>query len=214
MNIRLPFFPFLALSVGIITLESSVTASVVTVNGDFLVIDNVVDANFSSSGFGGSDTGQPESWNGVRDWGNGGAATTATWNWGTGNAGDSALGAGVYEIYASWKNGPQANLNDAIFTGTDGWAGVTVDEAPGTSSYAGTLGIETLNDGSRDVDFVLLGSATVSDGTFSLTITDDAANANFIHVDAAAIRQINPVPEPSLSLLGLLGFGLLLRRRR
>ncbi|MDG2401024.1 MAG: hypothetical protein P8M04_10660 [Akkermansiaceae bacterium] len=190
---RFVFDTFIA---GGVVLGYTITATAeVTPVDDFLVIDNVVDANFSSSGFGGSDTGQPESWNGVRDWGNGGAATTATWNWGTGNAGDSALGAGAYEIYASWKNGPQGNLNDAIFTGTDGWAGVTVDEAPGTSSYAGTLGIETLNDGSSDVDFVLLGSATVSDGTFSLTITDDADNANFIHVDAAAIRRVQGVVD-------------------
>ena len=29
-----------------------------------------------------------------------------------------------------------------------------------------------------------------SDGTFSLTMTDDAVNANFIHVDAAALRHV------------------------
>ena len=185
----------LSLSVAILALGSTVTASVLTVNGDFLVIDSVVDANFSTSGFGGSDTGAPDSWNGDRDWGNGGAATSATWNWGTGSAGDSPLGNGVYEIYASWRNASQNNLNDAIFTGTDGWIGITVDQDPGTTSYAGTLGIETLNDGSRDVDFVLLGSATVSDGTFSLTITDDADNANFIHVDAAAIRRVQGVVD-------------------
>ena len=199
-----------ALSAGILALGSTATAAVTSV-GDFLVIDNVVDANFSQTGFGGSDTLQPDSWNGDRDWGNGGAATTATWNWGTGIAGDSPLGNGVYEIYASWRNGVQGNLNEAIFTGTDGWAGITVDQVPGTSSFAGTLGIATLNDGSQNIDFVLLGSATVSDGTFSLTMTDDAVNANFIHVDAAALRLI---PEPSVSLLGLLGFGFLLLRRR
>ena len=202
-----------ALSVGILALGSAATAAVTSV-GDFLVIDNVVDANFSQTGFGGSDTGQPGSWNGVRDWGNGGAATTATWNWGTAIAGDSPLGAGVYEIYASWKNGSQNNLNDAIFTGTDGWAGITVDEVPGTSSFAGTLGIATLNDGSRNIDFVRLGTATVTDGTFSLTITDDAVSNQFIHVDAAALRLIDRIPEPSVSLLGLLGLGFLLRRRR
>jgi len=199
-----------ALSVGILALGSTATAAVTAV-GDFLVIDNDVDANFSETGFGGSDSGQPDSWNGDRDWGNGGTATTATWNWGTGGAGDPALASGVYEIYASWKNGPQGNLNNAIFTGTDGWAGITVNEVPGTTSFAGTLGIATLNDGVNDIDFVYLGNATVTDGAFSLTITDDALNGNFIHVDAAAIRQI---PEPSVSLLGLLGLGFLLRRRR
>ena len=68
-----------ALSVGILALGSTATAAVTSV-GDFLVIDNVADANFSSSGFPGSDTGVPDSWNGDRDWGNGGAATSATWS--------------------------------------------------------------------------------------------------------------------------------------
>ena len=90
-------------------------------------------------------------------------------------------------------------------------AGITVDEVPGTSSFDLTLGIETLYDGGNLIDFVRLGTATVLDGTFPLSITDDAVSAQFIHVDAAALRLI---PEPSVSLLGLLGFGFLLRRRR
>ena len=39
-------------------------------------------------------------------------------------------------------------------------------------------------------------------------------SAQFIHVDAAALRLTDPIPEPSVSLLGLLGFGFLLLRRR
>jgi len=92
-------------------------------------------------------------------------------------------------------------------------AGITVDEVPGTSSFDLTLGIETLYDGGNLIDFVRLGTATVLDGTFPLSITDDAVSAQFIHVDAAALRLTDPIPEPSVSLLGLLGFGFLLLRR-
>ena len=98
----------------------------------------------------------------------------------------------------------QANLNSGIYTGTDGFGGATVDQEPGVTSYAGTLGTIALNDGANDVQFVRLGTVNVTDGTFSLTVADDPADGDFIFADAAAIRMI---PEPSTSLLGLVGLG-------
>lgn len=200
------------LFLAVVAMPFSATAAVITVagpGGDFLVSNNLLagasDASYSEPGaFGGEDTTQPDSWGGDRRWGNDGASTEATWLFG-------GLDNGVYEVYASWRNGAQANVSNAQYTGTDGFGAITFDQAPGAAAFAGVV----LNDGARDVNFVSLGQVTVADGDFALSV-DDSINGNaantFIFADAVAIQSV--VPEPSgIALLGL-GLLPLLRRRR
>ena len=195
-----------------VALPFSATAAVITVSGpggDFLVSNNLLagasDVSYSEPGaFGGEDTAQPDSWGGDRRWGNDGGSTQASWLFGE-------LDDGVYEVYASWRNGAQANVSNARYIGTDGFGGRTIDQAPGAAAFAGVV----LNDGARDVNFVSLGQVTVADGDFALSV-DDSINGNaantFIFADAVAIQAV--IPEPSgLVLLGL-GLLPLLRRRR
>jgi MYXO-CTERM domain-containing protein len=195
-----------------VALPFSATAAVITVagpGGDFLVSNNLLagasDASYSEPGaFGGQDTAQPDSWGGDRRWGNDGASTEATWLFG-------GLDNGVYEVYASWRNGAQANVSNAQYTGTDGFGAITFDQAPGAAAFPGVV----LNDGIRDVNFVSLGQVAVADGDFSLSVNDGITGIavnTFIFADAVAIQSV--VPEPSgIALLGL-GLLPLLRRRR
>jgi len=190
---------------------SPLTASGVIVSmGDYLISDNLLggasDASYSDVGItaGGQDTGQPDSWGGDRRWGNGGAGDSANWVF-------DGLGNGVYDVYASWKNGGQTNVSTAHYTGTDGFVPMDLDQRLGAGAFPGVV----INDGANDINFASLGQVTVADGTFTLTVDDSvtgtAANS-FIFADAVAIKAA--VPEPSsFALLGL-GMISLLRRRR
>ncbi|MFN0126971.1 MAG: PEP-CTERM sorting domain-containing protein [Verrucomicrobiales bacterium] len=203
--------------------SAAAPAAVITVagpGGSYLVSDNTLvppaitavttgapaaDASYSEPGvFGGQDAGQPDSWNGDRRWGNGGAATAATWNF-------IGLSNGVYDVYASWRNATQNNVSSANYTGTDGFATTILDQRVGAAALPGVV----LNDGTNDVNFAFLAQVTVADGNFALSVDDSvtgsADGTTFIFADAIAIQGI---PEPAvLTLLGLCGFGFLRRRR-
>lgn len=221
MNIRR--FLSLALSVPGLALVPS-EAAVVTVpgpGGSFLVSDNTLvggiatgvtagppaaDASYSEPGvFGGQDTGQPDSWNGDRRWGNDGSATMATWNFGS-------LPNGTYDVYASWRNIEQNNVSTAHYTGSDGFVTIDIDQRIGAAAHPGIV----LNDGANDISFASLGSVTISDGEFTISVDDSvtgsADGTTFIFADAVAIGLI---PEPSSFLLACAGaLALLVRRRR
>ena len=183
--------------------------AVITV-GDYLVSDNLQagasDASYSEPGaFGGDDTAQSNSWGGDRRWGNGGAATSASWLF-------EGVANGVYDVYASWKNDGQANVSTAHYTGTDGFANIDLDQRVGAAAFPGVV----INDGSNDINFASVGQVTVADGNFSLTVDDSVTGGadgnSFIFADAVAIAPA--IPEPSSVLLvTLAGLGLVRRRR-
>jgi len=193
-----------------ILLSSLAASGTVISMGDYLISDNLLggasDVSYSETGItaGGQDTGQPDSWSGDRRWGNGGAGDSANWAF-------DGLGDGVYDVYASWKNGGQTNVSTAHYTGTDGFVAIDLDQRLGAAAFPGVV----INDGANDVNFASLGQVTVADGTFTLTVDDSVTGADantFIFADAVAIKAA--VPEPSsLALLGL-GMISLLRRRR
>ncbi|MEJ6717710.1 MAG: hypothetical protein QNK82_04390 [Akkermansiaceae bacterium] len=201
------------LSLVLVTSPLSASAAVIAVagpGGDFLVSDNLVggasDASYSGA-MGGDDTNQLNSWGGNRSWGNDGASTSASWVF----SGVDGVENAVYNVYVSWKNDGQANVSTAHYTGTDGFAAVDLDQSGGASALSGVV----LNDGTRDVNFALLGQVSVADGNFTLTVDDSvtgsAANT-FIFSDAVAIQKA--VPEPTaFALLGLSLIPLLRRRR-
>lgn len=158
-------------------------------NGDtYLVIDASADGsandNYSEPGaFGGGDTGQTDSWNGDRRWGNGGAATSAAWSF-------PGVPDGTYDVYASWRNNPQANVNTARYSGSDGFANVDVDQRVGASALPGIV----LNDGNQDVNFASLGSVVIADGNFTVSVDDSvtgsADGTSFIFADGIALGPI------------------------
>lgn len=183
-------------------------AAVINIDG-FLVSDNLLggasDASYSEPGLmGGQDTGQPDSWNGDRRWGNDGAGTQSTWLF-------SGLPSGEYNVYASWRNVPQANVSLARYTGTDGLAPVELDQRIGAAALPGVV----INDGSNDINFALVGTVSVADGDFALSVDDSvtgsADSTTFIFADAVALSV---VPEPASLGLVLIGLLPILRRRR
>lgn len=199
-------------------LSVSVSGSVYLING-FTIVDNDPGPNFLASGFGGTDVGANNDggFNFTRLWGNAGAGTTAVWNFGTGETGDPALATGEYEVFVSWKSTAQSNLNAVDYDGSDGFVPIRVDQEPGSLSYTGTLGTETFYTtgiyAPGHVTFVRLGTVSITDGGFSLTMTDDAIDPDYAFADAAALR---PVPEPSVlaSFIALVGGSLAVVRRR
>ena len=187
------YFSFLgcvALSLNFLSPAAAEIAQVDDTNGDtFLVIDasadGSADANYSEPGvFGGGDTGQFNSWNGNRRWGNDGAATSASWAF-------SEVPEGTYDIYASWKNDEQfTNVSTAHYSGTDGFAAVDLDQSGGASVLPGLI----LNDGAFDINFASLGQVTIADGDFTVTVDDsvtgDGDGASFIFADAIALGPV------------------------
>jgi len=135
-------------------------------------------AEYTHAGFSGTETGRTDRWLGDRSFGDGDAGTWGTWHF-------RDLANGTYDVYNSFHG--QGNVGTADYTGTDGFAPISLDQGPGPASYAGTLGTVTLNDGSNDVVFVNMGQVTVADGTFDLTMTDTAIGGPFIYDDASAI---------------------------
>ncbi len=160
-----------------------------TTGDTFLVIDasadGSADANYSEPGmFGGSDTGQFNSWNGDRRWGNDGAATSASWAF-------SGVPEGTYDIYASWKNDEQfANVSIAHYSGTDGFVAADIDQSGGAAALPGII----LNDGASDINFARVGQVTIADDTFTVSVDDSATGngdaASFIFADAIALGPV------------------------
>ena len=198
---------FLALS---LAAQAAVTSVAGPGGATFLVSDNTLngtaDPSYSEPGaFGGQDTtAATDSWNNDRRWGNDGSATIASWSF-------TGLATGTYDVYASWRNGPQGNVSIAHYTGTDGLAATDLDQRVGAGALPGVL----LNDGVRDINFALVGSVAIADGTFVATVDDSvtgsADGTTFIFADALALTQ---VPEPSgLALIGLGAIALVRRRR-
>lgn len=207
--------PFVrALVVSVVAAAGS-RAAVSSVGG-YLVIDNEVGANFSAAGTTGGDYGVAVfgegTWGNYRHYGNLGLTTTGSWSWGTGNPGDVALADARYEVYVSWRSAAQANLNAGIYSGTDGFSTISINQEPGSLSYTGSLGVVVLNDGAYDVPFVHIGDVDVTDGTFTLTVVDDALDGDYIFLDAAALRA---VPEPGGAWIpAAAGVWFAFRRRR
>ena len=202
--------------------QTKAAAVAVTSGGDtYLVADNglvstvgtgvtsgPVDTNtdhYSEPGtFGGQDITGIESWNGDRRWGNDGADTSATYSF-------TDLVNGEYNVYASWRNVPQGNVSLAHYTVSDGGPTVDIDQRVGATA----LSALTLNDGTNDVDFALIGSVNVTDGDLLVTVDDSvtgSAENTFIFSDAIAIGPV--IPEPSGMVLGILGGISLLGLRR
>jgi hypothetical protein len=169
-------------------------------------VDTNTDHYAEPGQFGGQDVDQPDSWNGDRRWGNDGTDTEATWTF-------TDLESGTYNVYASWRNVPQANVSTAHFSISDSGPTADIDMSTGTTAISAL----NLNDGSRDIDFALIGSVTVSDGDLVVSVDDSVTGLDadtFIFSDAVAIGPI-PIPEPSGIVLGLLGLlGLVKRGRR
>lgn len=184
--------PTLAAGIAFLGSSFSVMAQISEVkdaSGDtYLVIEAPVDGsattNYSEPGpFGGGDTGQPDSWNGDRRWGNDGAGTSASWDF-------TEVPDGTYDVYASWRNNPQANVSLARYTGTDGFEEITLDHRLGAAGFTGI----TLSDGARDINFAALGMVTLADGEFTLTVDDSVTGAGdastFIFADAVALGPL------------------------
>lgn len=169
-------------------------AQVVEVQDDggnvYFVVDSTADglanANYSEpSPFEGTDTGANDGWNGDRRWGNKGAATIAAWTF-------TDLANGSYDVFVSWKNEGQVNVNVAKYSGSDGFVTTSLNQRDGSAVFPGVV----LNDGSNDVNFAAVGQVVVTDGTFTLEVDDEptgTTGATFIFADAIAIRPVDGV---------------------
>ncbi len=170
-----------------IVLSAGAQVSVTDAGGDeYLVIDNG-DASPAytegGGGFAGTDNGQADSWNGDRRWDNGGGANTAAvWTF-------DDLPLGQYDVYASWRNEAQGNLTTAApYQVSDGLGTVVKNQR------AGNDGDLVLDDsGSRSIEFSLLGRVTVTDGTVTVILNDDASTAGdtYVFADAIALGPMN-----------------------
>ena len=157
-------------------------------------VDTNTDHYAEPGQFGGQDVDQPDSWNGDRRWGNDGANTQATWNF-------TGLDSGTYNVYASWRNGPQANVSTAHFSTSDSGPTADIDLSTGATAVSAL----TLNDGLQDVDFALIGSVTISDGDLTVSVDDSdhgtgrqhvyflGCSCNWPHSNSRAKRDGSPV---------------------
>ncbi|MCA9265081.1 MAG: hypothetical protein KDA60_14575 [Planctomycetales bacterium] len=156
--------------------------------GTAVPVDTNTD-HYSEPGlFAGQDIGQGDSWNGDRRWGNDGLGTAALYDF-------TDLTAGNYNIYASWRNPAQGNLGLARYQVSDGGPTIDIDQSVGATALSALV----LNDGLRNVDFALIGSVTVSDGTLQVYVDDSVTGTDantFIFSDAIAIGPIDATPPP------------------
>ena len=156
---------------------------------DYLVIENGDGApayEETAGAFAGTDTGQPDSWNGDRRWDNGGGVNTAAvWQF-------EGIPNGQYDVYASWRNVAQGNLTtEAPYVVSDGLGTVIKNQRTGAT---GDLVLE--DSGSRAINFSLLGRVTVVDGSVRVTLNDDptTSGTSYVFADAVAIGPMNLAP--------------------
>ena len=120
----------------------------------------------------------------------------------------SGLATGMYEIFASWRANGQGNADFMQVTVSDGGPTANFNQR-----NIGPVADLVINDGSQDINFERVGLVTVADGEIVVTTSLGLGGAQqFFINDAIAINQV--VPEPSGGLLGLMGLGLLVARRR
>ena len=169
------------------SLQAGAQVTVTDTGGDeYLVIENGDGGPaYSETGgsFGGADTGQADSWNGDRRWGNeGGVNTAAVWQF-------DDLPSGEYDVYASWRNEAQGNLTTAApYEVSDGLGTVVKNQRAGNDGD-----LVLVDGGSRSIEFSLLGRVTVTDGAVTVTLNDDASTAGdtFVFADAIALGPMN-----------------------
>lgn len=109
----------------------------------------------------------------------------------------------VYELASQVNNGTTDGLKIDVLRASDSAVLHTFNHVTAQPVGAGNLGLTAMNstytgDGSGDILF-RVGPVNAGQGRFQGTIDD---------------LELSVVPEPSAALLGLAGFGLLLRRRR
>ena len=152
---------------------------------DYLLIDNSDGGLLytETSGTFGQDSNQPDSWNGDRRWSNnGGTGTEARWDF-------TNIPNGEWTVFASWRNGPQANLTTAApFTISDGLGTVIQNLRAGNPG-----GLILTDSEGRNVNFARLGTVIVSDGNLRIILNDDASTSGttYIFTDAIAIGPLS-----------------------
>ncbi|MCK5113207.1 MAG: hypothetical protein KAR11_00400 [Phycisphaerae bacterium] len=116
----------------------------------------------------------------------------------------SGLEAGTYEVYATWAIHGNATTS-ATYTISNGGGNVPPVNQKNTTPIHDIQ----IPDGISDHWFQLLGTATVTDGTLEVTLTN-AAGAGFLFADAIAITT----PEPTTLLVVACGaIGIICKRR-
>jgi len=168
-------------------LSAGAQVTVTDAGGDeYLIIENGDSApayTEGGGGFGGTDTGQTDSWNGDRRWDNGGGTNTAAvWTF-------ENLPFGDYNVYSSWRNDAQGNVTTAApYKVSDGLGTVVKNQRVGS-----TDDLVLVDGGNRSIEFSLLGSVTVTDGVLTVTLNDDASTAGntFVFADAIALGPVN-----------------------
>ncbi|MCA9265599.1 MAG: PEP-CTERM sorting domain-containing protein [Planctomycetales bacterium] len=204
-HVAAAFGATLAITVTLLATPSPASAALIG------VIDNL-DAGYSTSGMSEQGTGVPDAFNSNQAFnsasGNTGAMATYTF---------SGLAVGRYDVYATWRQGGQGNVQSMRVAISDG--GPTVDLLQTNVGPAGDLVIaDTDASGTLNFNFERVntgGLITVLDGTLTINASL-APGGNFFLADAMALDLVTTsLPEPSTALL--LGFGLtglVMRRKR
>ena len=144
----------------------------------YYLIDNATPGvHFSYADWDSTDTGLTDTWGSERLYGD--APAQATWSF-------TNLPPGNYNVFASWNAAPDATAGSATYSGTDGFATATIDQAPGT---AASSGIEITDPSTNTISLAGIGSATISDTTLDLSVTTAGSQ---IYADAIAT---GPVPD-------------------
>ena len=171
-------------------------------NSNVMVVDNESASGFTNniSGTNGSD-GAAGTYGLTGLWSNGGSTTYSF----------TGLGAGTYNVYATWFANGDTSANGFVANATSlGTVSITAqpDPASGFTAYEET--VEAVGDARP---FELIGQVTVTGSGLIDVVSTPAGGNGFGRYDAVAVAAA--VPEPSTALLtGLAGLGLILRRRK